>query len=233
MTNGRRWLFARRGVLTIHPQPALSITDGSGSLPRTGLLTDVFETDSGTTSLLTTSPVLSESNPHHQTRLGVGLGERFWSKVDKSGECWIWTASGNGSGYGQIRTSDGLRYAHRLAYEDAVGAIPEGLQLDHLCRNRACVNPDHLEPVTNRENARRGERAQRTHCPQGHPYDEENTQFRPDGRRLCAACNRENARRKYCWCGGVRGAGKPAYDAGTWHHFDGTPCKGCYQDGEQ
>lgn len=83
--------------------------------------------------------------------------ERFWSKVDKSGECWLWTAGKTGGGYGHFHpAADGPVRAHRLAYEMVIGPIPEGMQLDHLCRVRHCVNPAHLEPVTNRENALRG-----------------------------------------------------------------------------
>lgn len=126
--------------------------------------------------------------------------ERFWPKVDLSGPgCWLWTAGTNRDGYGSFRVgsqSDGTRrhvLAHRWAYEHLVGPIPEGLTIDHLCRVRHCVNPDHLEPVSHAENTRRGEsgRNQRikTHCPQGHPYDEENTYMWND-HRYCRACQR-------------------------------------------
>jgi hypothetical protein len=91
---------------------------------------------------------------------------------------------------------------HRVAYELLVGPIPEGLELDHLCRNTRCVNPEHLEPVTGRENLMRAvsswaaKNAAKTHCPQGHPYDEENTKVKRDGGRACRACGREFMRRK-------------------------------------
>lgn len=81
--------------------------------------------------------------------------ERFWEKVKKTDGCWIWTASIYGKGYGKY-TVRGKHYAaHRYAYELIKGKIPDGMQLDHLCRNKLCVNPDHLEPVTNAENQRR------------------------------------------------------------------------------
>lgn len=123
---------------------------------------------------------------------------RFWSKVTfgVQGGCWLWSAARSDRGYGCIRVNRKLIYAHRFAYELLVGEVPEGMQLDHLCRVRHCVNPAHLEVVTQRENIRRGnglsaQRARRTHCPQGHPYDEANTYVRPDGRgRGCQACRR-------------------------------------------
>lgn len=82
----------------------------------------------------------------------------FWDRVKKTDGCWIWQGPDNGQGYGTLRLP-GVRkksYAHRVSYEMLVGPIPEGLYLDHLCRNPPCVNPDHLEPVTHAENVRRG-----------------------------------------------------------------------------
>lgn len=123
--------------------------------------------------------------------------ERFWRKVNKTDACWVWTAAQAGAGYGWFW--DGRRpvYAHRFAYELLVGSIPEGLTLDHLCRNRLCVNPAHLEAVSLGENLRRGEpistiNARKTQCPRGHPYD----LVRRDGSRWCRACTREAARQR-------------------------------------
>jgi hypothetical protein len=113
---------------------------------------------------------------------------RFWEKVDKSGDCWIWTGVLN-HGYGGFAPIHGLLVlTHRFAYELLIGPIPEGLQLDHLCRVRSCVNPAHLEPVTQKENNRRAQ-AIKTHCPSGHPYDEVNT-YLWQGRRKCRECRR-------------------------------------------
>ena len=128
----------------------------------------------------------------------MSLDDRFWSKVDETeGGCWLWTAYINRNGYGMFRLGR-MQLAHRVAYEDAKGPIPEGLTIDHLCRVRACVNPDHLEAVTIGENIRRGINYDRekTHCPQGHSYDEENT-YRHRGHRYCKECRRKRNRRRY------------------------------------
>ena len=125
---------------------------------------------------------------------------RFWRYVNKDGPdgCWIWMASRDSLGYGQInkgRHGEGVIRAHRVAYELLVGPIPEGLELDHLCRVRACLNPTHLEPVTHRENVLRGTSpvarlARQTHCIHGHPLSGANLYLRPDtGARQCKACH--------------------------------------------
>lgn len=127
------------------------------------------------------------------------LEDRFWSKVEKTAGCWRWKASLDGKGYGKFHYDGKHRRAHRVAYELLVGEIPEGLALDHLCSNPVCVNPDHLEPVTHAENARRGRNAQRdkTHCAHGHEYSPENTQTAPDGRRSCRTCRSRSSAEAY------------------------------------
>lgn len=129
--------------------------------------------------------------------------DRFWAKVDKRGpnDCWEWKAS-KAHGYGRVSQDSKQLGAHRVAYEFMVGPIPDGKVLDHLCRNRGCVNPLHLEPVTPRINLLRGEslsaqRAKRTHCPQGHPYDLFNTRVSKRGQRICKVCSKEHFRRAY------------------------------------
>lgn len=123
--------------------------------------------------------------------------ERFWAKVEKTDTCWLWTACTFRGGYGSFWFDGKLVRAHRFAYELLISPIPRGLQLDHLCRVRACVNPVHLEPVTGRENVLRGEgptafNALKTHCAHGHLLDEVNTYHspsRPLG-RYCWTCKR-------------------------------------------
>ena len=127
------------------------------------------------------------------------LTERFWEKVDRrdSDECWPWLASLDANGYGQIYggpLKPTNRKAHQVSYEINVGPIPSGLELDHTCRNPACVNPSHLEPVTHRENDLRGvgvgaRNARKSHCSKGHPYDLMNTLFGKRG-RICRTCRK-------------------------------------------
>ncbi len=119
--------------------------------------------------------------------------ERFFEKVVTSDGCWIWTACVNNDGYGGFW--DGKRWtAHRWLYERLVGPVPDGLELDHLCRNIRCVRIDHLEPITHQENIVRGvswagQNAAKTHCPKGHPYDLLNTLYEGVERvRRCRAC---------------------------------------------
>lgn len=134
------------------------------------------------------------------------IEERFWSKVDKraSDECWSWTASLYRNGYGQFSDKTKKLLAHKWSYERFVGPVPDGKEIDHLCRNRRCVNPAHLEAVPHRVNMGRGETiaalaASRTHCPHGHPYDAENTDYEKDGSRKCRMCRRKRDRDSKRW----------------------------------
>lgn len=97
--------------------------------------------------------------------------------------CWQWPGTDEAT-YGAF-----TMYAHRWTYEEMVGPIPDGLQIDHLCRNKGCVNPEHLEPVTHAENQRRKALA-RTHCPKGHEWTPENTYINGGGRH-CRTCSRK------------------------------------------
>jgi len=130
---------------------------------------------------------------------------RFWAKINKSGPipqhrpslgpCWLWVA-GLKNGYGEFNLGTGenwrAEYAHIFSYQLACGPVPENLELDHLCRIKSCVNPDHLEAVTHAENLRRSWWAThkpKTHCAYGHIYSEANTYVKPkDGRKECRIC---------------------------------------------
>lgn len=124
------------------------------------------------------------------------IAERFWKKVNKDGPngCWIWTG-GLTKGYGRLSCQQGHILAHRFAYELFKRSIPSEMELDHLCRNLSCVNPEHLEVVTHRENMLRGtsiyqmvnRNEAKTTCPSGHPYDLLNTAFY-QGKRHCRIC---------------------------------------------
>jgi hypothetical protein len=125
---------------------------------------------------------------------------RLFSKIEKSDTCWLWTGGRTVSGYGRLKVAGTNRRAHRLTYELLVGPVPEGLVLDHLCRNTLCVRPDHLDPVTHRENILRGEgkaavNAVKAICSRGHLYTPENTYWRPKGGRSCKCCVIEAKRR--------------------------------------
>ena len=127
------------------------------------------------------------------------LMERLDGKYtyDESG-CWLWKANTNGCGYGVITKKAQTLYAHRIMYRAVKGEIPAGLELDHLCRIRSCINPSHLEPVTHSENLARGLIGMKTHCLRGHQYTPENTITKNggNGRRACKACHRECERNR-------------------------------------
>lgn len=147
---------------------------------------------------------------------GVSSAERFWAKVNQSGPvpverpalgpCWVWTAGLDKNGYGQLKLDGRMVRAHRFAIVELVGPIPDGLEPDHLCFNRACVKAiadehgaAHLELVTHRENARRGRgpvgvNARKTHCVNGHEFTPENTYIPKKGARRCRECTREKNR---------------------------------------
>jgi HNH endonuclease len=133
----------------------------------------------------------------------MNLTERFWSLVDKTDSCWIWKGPTAGAGYGVLRFQGERIYAHRFSYELYHRCEPEHT-IDHLCRNRLCVNPTHLEDVPSGVNTRRGFslsaiNARKTHCPKGHPYDRNRT-YKIHGKtktaRTCGTCLNILAERK-------------------------------------
>jgi hypothetical protein len=119
--------------------------------------------------------------------------QRFSAKTERRGDCLVWTGALDRDGYGIFEVSTDITVRiHRWSYEQLVGPIPDGFTIDHLCRNRACQNVRHMEPVTNRVNILRGEgaaalNARKTHCKRGHEFTPENTYVRPRGRE-CRAC---------------------------------------------
>lgn len=129
---------------------------------------------------------------------------RFWAAIVKADGCWLWTRANNGR-YGLLSVNGRDRLAHRFAYEHFRGPIPVGMQIDHLCRKSLCVNPDHLEVVTNRQNTLRGVsnaavNAKKTHCLNGHEFTPENTRLdrkhKVGVERVCRTCLREYWRQR-------------------------------------
>ena len=136
------------------------------------------------------------------------LPQRFWDKVEpgvisdvpgfERSMCWIWMGAKTGKGYSNFNFGGRFWGGHRLAYVELIGAVPEGLELDHLCRVRHCVRPSHLEPVSQTTNTLRGvgesaQNARKTHCVHGHEFNRVNTYISKLGKRMCRECNRIRA----------------------------------------
>jgi HNH endonuclease len=128
--------------------------------------------------------------------------QKLWDRmVDKfdihENGCWVWNRTISSQGYGRLGRTGTTNFAHRISYWFHVGGIPEGLDLDHKCRCRACINPSHLEPVTNKVNAQRGRAGahnrEKTECAKGHAFDSRNTGVRANGTRYCRECLRANS----------------------------------------
>lgn len=151
---------------------------------------------------------LARTSPYKEVRMDYIQGlqrARFWTKVVKGGpgDCWAWSGEHTPKGYGRFVFGGRARrreYAHRVSWTLARGPIPDGMVIDHVCRNRGCCNPDHMEVVTSRENTLRGDgvtaaHAQKTHCRNGHPLSGDNVSVVKNGKkqamaRKCLACRR-------------------------------------------
>lgn len=155
---------------------------------------------------------------------------------DVSTPCWVYPDGRSGRGvdkfggkYGIIRFSGKQEYVHRILYRCIVGDIEKGFELDHLCKRRSCANPFHLEPVTHQENCMRGARKSSVkNCPSGHPYSGDNLYVKPDGRRVCRICRRNQKRMKRILKKEAhertqsRTAGDPPTSQSGQDHYDGS-----------
>lgn len=135
-------------------------------------------------------------------RYALNVLDRLRSGLQPSNGCWEWSRTRTSGGYGQISVKHAMVQTHQVAYHLFIGPVPAGLQLDHLCRNRACANPWHLDPVTSAVNSRRGlgalnlpDYGSRTHCVNGHAFDQVNTYIHPvTGYRTCRNCRADRER---------------------------------------
>ena len=121
--------------------------------------------------------------------------DKFWQRVEQTQYCWLWVGGVNKEGYGYFTVNGKSLRAHRWSYEYLIGKIPDELVIDHMCRVRNCVNPDHLEAVTSKENILRGHgrwwiSSQLTHCHRGHPFSGDNLAYKKSGQRRCRECER-------------------------------------------
>lgn len=161
--------------------------------------------------------------------------DRYWPKVDKDGPipayapglgaCWLWTAGTDDKGYGHfyVPGPPPIHLAHVWSYVDKNGPVPDGLELDHLCRVPSCVRPDHLEPVTHQVNTKRGIPGWGkglTHCPATHPYDAANTYVTPGGYKVCRKCRADQDRERYLRKKEAADARRGVSDANGDRHCD-------------
>lgn len=138
------------------------------------------------------SGVVGESKPKRESRriLKGSNEQRFWRNIEKIKDCLVWLGAKTTAGYGEFQINKRTVYAHRWSYENFIGIIPEGLFIDHLCKNKSCVNPYHLEPVTNAENIKRG--LEKEFCKYGHKKS-----ISKSGKRVCYICHRERDKKRW------------------------------------
>ena len=152
--------------------------------------------------------------------------QRFWRHVRKQpGGCWLWQLTLDEDGYGRFRLGTKRWYAHVLSHALEIGPIPDDWHVDHKCRNRACVNPDHLEAVTLKVNTLRGEgptahNARKTHCVRGHEFTDANTIWKGD-RRNCRACRQASRTAGKLAVRGTKRKAKPSVSALNRHRSSG------------
>ena len=144
------------------------------------------------------NPMFEELSRTKRRRYGLSV----WDRIDATGDCWVWTGAINAHGYGAVQALGKLQYVHRVVYQALVGEIHDGLDIDHLCRNLKCCNPDHLEPVTRAVNLQRGwnSNGNKVACPQGHSYSGDTLRLYIDKNgvkhRNCRTCDNAAADRQ-------------------------------------
>lgn len=182
----QRWLAAGKpGWSPPPPKPTACIMPGCARQPKSRGYCGTHH-----------QRILRHGSPDVNLRPELEMDEatRFWSSVEVA-DCWLWRSDVGRDRYGKFFCGKRRVSAHRWAWKHLVGPIPDGLELDHLCKARKCVNPDHLEPVTHRENVLRSGNfvaryARRTYCVRGHPFDEVNTSMRKTTHGLARVCRK-------------------------------------------
>ena len=183
----------RRTALRVGP-PRMSASDEKKSMAR-----KIYDRTGSTEKAAAEVGYSSETVRHWVTIRKRSNSERLLDKTqpEPNTGCWIWRGAVGSTGYGTAWLDGRFHQAHRAVFIAVRGPIPAGLELDHLCRNPSCVNPDHLEAVTHAENMKRGRFGSATHCPHGHEYNKANTRYTAKGHRQCRPCSMAQSRARY------------------------------------